>query len=294
MSDAAASILSLCLLCCCCSYLCWSACVVISLFLGDSSYADQTDFWKKTLGLSAGGPWKSKVYGNQHRPIGGDCPAGSFVTDVIGFSGQGDHTNALQFWCYDPSTQKTSRIFKKPTCGKRDKPDPEAIALLAFTPIVAIAATALTIFPGTQPLGALAWTGLAVSVAGTAAWAGMEIASGIDAAKDILKPGKGRSLWPKIAWTGAPAGYYKWNVRPKDNEIKGLNLYAIDGQRTGWIGGMGSENDRFGAYGPRKKPPTDNVITQRCPPGTIITGVTASCGDRVDGIQFTCDRPPGM
>jgi len=223
--------------------------------------------------------------------MGGTCPPGSYISDIIGFDGQGDHTNALQAWCWDPKKKIVTRIFAgKPTCGKRDKPDGGRIALIAFTPITAIAAAALTvIFP---PAGALAWAGVAASVAGTAASVGMEIAAGVDAAKDVLKPGSGRALW-NVKIANSPAGWKTWSVRQEKGEIQGLQLDAVDGTTsTGWIGGGGSKV--FGSGGVRQGAPVGKITTQSCPRGTIMNGISASCGDRVDGLQFTCARPPGM
>jgi hypothetical protein len=249
-----------------------------------------TNDWGSKVGTATmSGPWTSRQYGSiRENPIGRTCPKGQYITDVIGFHGQGEYTNALQAWCYDPKSKRTTRIFSKPTCGKRDKPDAKRGFLIALTPIIAVAAAALTVF--FPPAGAAAWTGVAASVAGTAASVGMEIASGIDADKDVLKAGSGRALWD-VVWTGSPYGYNRWSVREKDGVIQGLKFDGADGQTsTGWIGG--NVTNVMGPSGPRlARNPTGNIVTQSCPKGYVLTGINATCGDRVDGLVMTCNRP---
>jgi len=291
MSDTELVVVSMVYLMCCCAVMVCGVCILMTRMRGTPGvvYGDVRDLWQ-SMGTSSTTSWTSPSYGTMKgTPIGSTCPSGSYVSDIIGFSGENSATNALQAWCWDPKLKKlTTRIFaNKPTCGKRDRPDAKAIAMIAFTPITAVAAAALTIlFP---PAGALAWTAVATSVAGTLASVGMEIASGVDVSKDILKPQSGRALWD-FALAGTPAGWNRWSVRPKDGEIKGLRFDAVDGKTTGWIGG--GDGKTFSSAGVEKSQPSGKITTQSCPRGTILTGIKASCGDRVDGIQFTCGRPP--
>lgn len=289
MSDTELVVISLVYVMCCCMVMLCGLCVLMRMQGKQVVYGDMRDLWREKLGTSSGQVWTSPAYGTMKGTIiGGTCPSGSYISDIIGFSGQDSSTNALQAWCWNPKTKQLSRVFaNKPTCGKRDRPDAGAIAMIAFTPITALAAAALTvIFP---PAGALAWTGVAASVAGTMASVGMEIAAGVDASKDILKPQSGKALWDfKLA--GAPAGWNRWYVRPKDGEIKGLRLDALDGQTTQWMGG--GDGKSFSSAGVEQSQPSGKITTQACPRGTLLTGIKASCGDRVDGIQFVCGPPP--
>jgi len=251
-----------------------------------------TENWDTKAGTpTTTGPWTSPSYGSMRdNPYGRSCAEGEYITDVIGFHGQGEHTNALQAWCYNPKTKKTTRIFKNPTCGKRDKHDHLNSFMIALTPILAIAATAITIISGGS--AAVVWVGVAATAAGTAASVGTQIASGIDAHKDVLNAGAGRKMWD-VVWSGSPYGFNKWSTRAKDGEIQGLKLDGTDGEvSTDWIGGGTVRVN--GPAGPRLvRAPSGKVVTQSCPTGYVVTGIEATCGDRVDGIRFVCNRPGG-
>ena len=273
-------------------FLCLSSVSSFSSLLGfmtkGATYGDMSSVWSRAFGTSIqSGEWSSPVYGTMKNSKGSTCPSGSYITDMMIFHGQGDHTNAIQAWCYDPKSKNTSRIFDTPTCGKRDRTDAGAVGMIAANAIMAIAAAVVTVF--FPPAGAAAWAGVAASVAGTTAGTALQIASAVDAKKDILKPQSGRKLWD-YTYVGAPAGFYKWSVRPKDGEIKGLKVDAIDGQTTGWAGGNAGRVT--GRFGPRRGVPSGKITTATCPKGKIVTGLKASCSDRVDGIQFICDVPP--
>ena len=77
---------------------------------------------------------------------------------------------------------------------------------------------------------------IATTAVGTAAGVALEIASGIDADNDVLKPSSGRKMWD-VVWTGSPYGYNAWSLREKDGVIQGLKLSPVD---TG--------DDRFERY----------------------------------------------
>jgi hypothetical protein len=288
MSAAVASLSSLSMIG---SFLFFMCCLLLVLRRGSggkpAGYV--TENWADKIGTATtDGPWTSRAYGSMRdKPYGRVCPKGQYVSDVIGFYGQGEHTNALQFWCFDPKTKKTTRVFKNPTCGKRDKPDSLSAFMVALTPIIAVVSAVLVPFSGGATAIAIA---AAATAAGTAASVGMEIASGIDAHKDVLAPGSGRKLWD-VVWTGSPYGYNAWSVREKDGEIQGLKLESSDeAASTGWIGGGLAKIS--GPAGPRMaRMPTGKFVSQKCPSGYVITGVHATCGDRVDGIQFTCNKP---
>lgn len=223
------------------------------------------------------GLWESEKYGGGggkgSRAI---CPANSYITDVIGFFGQGTHTNAINAWCYNPDTHEVKRLFASPTCGNRDRPSAGA----AFEFIGYMVGVALT---------AVFTMGLSLSLFGptligkTIGWA--------DARKNILKPQFGRKLW-KYRYLSAPAGIYKWDVNPKDGEIHGINLHGLNGQMSGWIGGR-EGGWRVGPGGPRQylDPVIKGKTGGRCPLGKVVVGMDARCGDRVDSIKFYCDVP---
>ena len=235
------------------------------------------------------GEWTSPSYGTMgDNPIGGTCPKGSYITDVVAFYGQDEHTNAIQAWCWDPVKKKEQRIFSKPTCGKRDRPDTGKAAEYAGLGLsIAASAVATIFFP---PAGAFAAAGAAaLTVGATVATVATEAVIAADLNKKVLAPGGGRALW-EYRYVNSPGGFYKWAVRPKDDEIQGVNIYGLGGQQLQWAGG----NSRriFGPKGPRRGEPTGQITKATCPKGKIVTGLRASCGDRVDGISFTCDAPP--
>lgn len=273
------------------SFVFFACCLLLAIRRGSSGRTSGyvTNDWASKIGTPTNtGPWTSRAYGSlRDKPIGRTCPPGQYVSDVIGFYGQGEHTNALQFWCFDPKTKKTSRVFKKPTCGKRDKPDSLSAFMVALTPIIAVVSAVLIPFSGGATAMGIA---AAVTIAGTAASVGMDITSGIDANKDVLAPASGRKLWD-VVWTGSPYGYNEWSVREKDGEIQGIKLDSSDeAASTGWIGGGLAKIN--GPAGPRMaRMPTGKYVTQKCPSGYVITGVEATCGDRVDGLRFTCNKP---
>jgi len=291
MIVASSSSLILIMCCVCIAFFCF-----IRMIQHGSRRANYVVDNTRTSGKAAmTGPWTSREYGNMqgHTPIGDSCKPGEYVTDIIGFHGQGEHTNALQFWCYNPKTRKTRRVFKKPTCGKRDRPDHLGQFLIALTPVIAVAtAIAAVFFPPAWAITPGVVT-IATTAVGTAAGVALEIASGIDADNDVLKPSSGRKMWD-VVWTGSPYGYNAWSLREKDGVIQGLKLSPVDtGDDTGgsaWIGGNVATVS--GPSGPQMmRRPTGNITTQACPSGYVVTGVKAACGDRVDGIQFTCNRP---
>lgn len=222
--------------------------------------------------------------------MGGTCPKGSYITDVVAFHGQGEHTNAIQAWCWDPVKKQEQRVFSKPTCGKRDRPDAGAAGRYAGMGIsIALSAVASIFFP---PAGALAAAGVAaLTVGATVATVTTEAVVAADLQNKVLSPGAGRALW-EYNYVNSPGGFYKWGVRPKDGEIQGLNMYGLSGQELKWTGG----NSRriFGPTGPRRGEPTGQLTKATCPKGKIVTGIKASCGDRVDGISFICDAPPNL
>jgi len=230
------------------------------------------------------GLWESNQYGGKGgKTYRAMCPANSYVSDVIGFYGQGTHTNALQAWCYNPDTHAASRLFDGQTCGKRDYPSAGA----AFE-FIGYMFAAITVAIGTFGAGLAAIVPVFMSMgptltSKTIGWA--------DARKNLLKPQFGRKLY-KYLYMSAGAGIYKWSVNPKNNEIHGLNLYGLTGEESGWIGGR-SSGSRVGPGGPRTslQPVLKGAITGQCPLGKVVVGIEANCGDRVDGLKFLCDVP---
>lgn len=95
---------------------------------GGATYGDMSSIWRQR-GIAKPGSWESSAYGTMkgHTPIGGECPPGSYITDVVAFHGQDEHTNAIQGWCWDPKQKNATRVFSSPTCGNRDRPDPELL-----------------------------------------------------------------------------------------------------------------------------------------------------------------------
>lgn len=274
--------------------LCCSAVSSMSSSLGISvipfgGYGSAQGIWNRQ-GKVTPGPWTSSEYGTMKEGTSMSmCPDGSYVTDAIVFHGQADHTNAIQAWCWNPASKKTSRIFSTPTCGKRDRPDAGAIGMEASNIFIILASAVASVF--FPPAGALGAAAVAASVAGTAASVGMQAAGWADAKNKLLRPGYGRKLWD-YKYIAAPAGINSWMVRPKDGEIKGLNLFGLGGEELGWAGGGSTSS--FGSYGPRKTDPTGKITKGTCPKGKIVKGIKASCGDRVDGLAFLCDVPPGF
>lgn len=254
--------------------------------------------WEKTPKVVPG-PWTSSDYGTmKDGTTMSMCPEGSYVSNAMVFYGQKDHTNAIQAWCWNPSTKQTARIFDSPTCGKRDRPDAGAILKFAFLDIflqvaAVTASIALTVF--FPPAGAAMWALTGAMIAGTVGTTvvttAMTAAAYADAKEKLLKPGVGRKLWD-YEFFDAPAGINSWMVRPKDGEIKGLKFFGLGGEEMKWAGG--GSNVSSGSYGPRKTDPSGTITKGTCPKGKIVRGIKASCGDRVDGLAFLCDVPPGF
>jgi len=261
------------------------------LSIPGSSFGDMSAVWRKQGShVTKPGPWESDGYGTMdgHTPIGGECPSGSYITDVVAFHGQGEHTNAIQGWCWNPAEKNATRVFSSPTCGKRDRPDPGAIGQKIGMGLSTALAAVATVFTGGLATPLLVGA-VALTVAGTATTIATEAKIASDMKNKVLAPQSGRALW-EYKYQSAPAGYYRWAVRPKDGEIQGLNMYGLGGEQLGWAGG----NTRriFGPKGPRTGEPTGTITKAQCPKGKIVTGIRASCGDRVDGIQFICNTPP--
>jgi hypothetical protein len=261
---------------------------------GGKTYGDMSTVWRKQGSYSVKpGPWESDSYGTMdgHTPIGGECPSGSYITDVIAFHGQDEHTNAIQGFCWDPKKKDATRIFSPPTCGKRDHPDAKAALQKLLTPVMVwltVAATALTVVTGGLATPLLAAT-IALTVATTVSSITSEAIIAQKMKNEVLAPGYGRKLWD-YKYKNDPAGYYRWAVRSKDGVIQGLNMYGLGGEELTWAGG--NARRIFGPKGPRSGEPTGTITKAQCPKGKIVTGIRASCGDRVDGIQFICNTPP--
>jgi hypothetical protein len=227
------------------------------------------------------GLWESPSYGR----AGGDrnvCPTGSYVTDIMAFHGQGSYTNAFNMWCYNPDTHEVTRLWKSPTCGKRDRPKVGNVFLDGLNAIVIGLGAIVAIVPGFQAIGATMVAGGVASLAAQGA--------GIAASqREVLRPGYGRALYD-YKYLAAPAGVYKWEINPKENDgIHGLNMHGLQGSMLGWAGGDGGY--RVGPGGPRRSVAPLKAKTGTCPLGKVVVGVEASCGDRVDGMKFLCDVP---
>jgi len=227
-----------------------------------SSSSSVLTLWnkKKSTALNGDvtpGKWSSRMYGKVHSNSGTYmCPKGSYISDMIMFHGQKDHTNAWNGYCFNPESESITRVFTKgTTCGKRDRPDVGK----GFGDALSSVATGLT------KLVTFDFGGVATEAKARA-----------DAQKDILQGGFGRALWKPIHFS-SPLGINAWHVVPKDDEIKGLQLYGIDGTPSGWAGGT-SQSRSTASRG-------------QCPKGKVLVGVTSGCGDRVDNIKFHCDVP---
>jgi hypothetical protein len=283
--DDAFVVLACCLVLCTICSMCSSSSSSIAMMSAKGGTSKSA--WKNSPHMKQGTPpglWESNQYGGKGgKTYRAMCPANSYVSDVIGFYGQGTHTNALQAWCYNPDTHAASRLFDGQTCGKRDYPSAGA----AFE-FVGYMLAAITVAIGTFGAGLAAivpvfmWMGPTL-VPKSIGWA--------DARKNLLKPQFGRKLY-KYLYMSAGAGIYKWSVNPKNNEIHGLNLYGLTGEESGWIGGR-SSGSRVGPGGPRKslQPVLKDAVTGQCPLGKVVVGIEANCGDRIDGLKFLCDVP---
>ena len=216
---------------------------------------------------------ESEAYGDMSKPTRAVCPSGSYLTDVMAFHGQGEHTNAIQAWCFDPKTEKATRLFSSATCGKRDRPKAGNVFSDLFTTIGNILTLLNPIYLAVTGVAPLTTQGIGLA----------------DAKSNLLRGGYGREVYP-YKFIASPAGIYKWAVRPKDNEIQGLNLWGLRGEQMGWAGGNLSKTN--GPSGPRSGHPSGNITVGACPKGKIVKGIIASCGDRVDGLKFICDAPP--
>jgi hypothetical protein len=284
--DGGAMVLMCCMFMCLCYCMCSSASSVLGTILQPTStysYSGMDKAWKDLGAADDKGSYTSPVYGNLgNNPMKGQCPKGSYLTDVMAFHGQGEHTNAIQGWCYDPKTQKVQRLFDAPTCGKRDRPKASNVFLDGLNAMMVAIGGVLAVIPGFQAFGA-------TLIAGGAASLAVQGAGLADAKNNLLKGGYGRAVYD-YNFLASPAGIYKWEVRPKDNEIQGLNMIGLQGDELGWTGGNRSRT--WGSKGPRRGDPTGTIHKGRCAPGKIVTAITANCGDRLDGIQFTCDVPP--
>lgn len=274
--------------------MCYSMCSSGSMVLGavapggsgSGSYSGMEKAWKKAFSGDDGvkkGLYTSPEYGTfDGKAMRGMCPEGSYVTDVMAFYGQGEHTNAIQGWCYNPKTTKVTRLFDAPTCGKRDRPKASNILLDSLNAVMIGVGAVLAVVPGFQAIGA-------TMVAGGAASLAVQGVGLADAKNNLLKGGYGRGTY-NYKFLASPSGIYKWKVRPKDGEIQGLNMYGLTGSEMGWAGG--NKTSTFGSSGPRRGDPTGTIRTGTCAPGKIVKGIRARCGDRLDGIQFMCDVPP--
>lgn len=90
----------------------------------------------------------------------------------------------------------------------------------------------------------------------------------------VYKKDFGRKLY-KHNFASTERGFTSWGVKVKDNEIHGLRLRSKD--QTQLEAGGGDPNSTYKEY------------TGECPPGKVLIGFRASCGDRVDKIQMLCD-----
>lgn len=278
--DDAVLVIVVSLIMCCCMY-CMSS---SSLSLlghaagrtgGGSGYTGQTKTWQEyDSNKVKPGVYESQAYGDMSKPTRAVCPEGSYLTDVMAFHGQGEHTNAIQGWCFDPKTEKATRLFSSATCGKRDRPKAKNIFMDASNIFMLMLS------------GGLAAPAAVLGFASSAIPQSIGLA---DAKTNLLRGGYGRAVYD-YKLIASPAGIYKWAVRPKDNEIQGLNLWGLRGEEMGWAGGNASKT--IGPSGPRKGNPTGNITVGTCPKGKIVKGIVASCGDRVDGLKFICDVPP--
>lgn len=284
----AAVVMMSCMIMSMCYSMCSSGSAMLSVLGGGNSvsYTGMDDVWgSMTKGTKVKpGKWTSKTYGNMDKPMRGQCPEGAYLTDVMAFYGQGEHTNALQGWCYNPTTKKVNRLFDAPTCGKRDRPKASNVFLDGLNAIMIGIGAVIAVIPGFHGIGA-------ALVAGGAGGLAIQGAGLADAKENLLKGGYGRAVYD-YKFLASPAGIYKWKVRPKDDEIQGLNMYGLQGQELGWAGGNSGKT--FGRKGPRSTDPSGTIHTGSCPKGKIVTGIEASCGDRVDGLRFTCDVPPSL
>lgn len=222
---------------------------------------------------ASAGLWESSSYGGGGgKSTRAMCPRNSYLTSVIGFYGQGTHTNALQGYCYDPDTHDVKPLFPGKTCGNRDYPS--VGAAFEFIGYMAV----IIVFTGVG----LFWM-TPILVGKTIGWS--------DARKNVLKPQFGRKLF-KNHFMSAPSGIYAWDISSKSNEVHGVNFYGLNGETSGWIGGRQS-GYRVGPGGPRQQinPVVKGATAGRCPLGKVIVGIDAGCGDRVDRLKFLCDIP---
>jgi len=276
--DGAAMLMSCMMLCmtlCMCSS---SSSSVTSMMTGKQGAANTKTTNPHMERNASAGLWESPSYGGGGgKSTRAMCPPNSYLTSVIGFHGEGMHTNALQGYCYDPDTHDVKRLFPGVTCGNRDKPSVGA----AFEFIGYMLAT-ITLSLFTVWGVAFLWMG-PIMIGKTIGWS--------DARKNVLKPQFGRKLW-KYKFMSAPAGVYAWDILSKDSEVNGVNFYGLNGETSGWIGGR-EGGYRVGPDGPRRQidPVIKGATSGRCPLGKVVVGIDAGCGDRVDRLKFLCDIP---
>lgn len=91
---------------------------------------------------------------------------------------------------------------------------------------------------------------------------------------NVYQKSFGRSVY-KDEFASSERGFDSWEVKVKDNEVQGLRLRSRD--QTQMVAGGKDPNARYAVH------------TGECPPGKVLVGFRASCGDRVDRIQMLCD-----
>lgn len=142
--------------------------------------------------INSPGLWKSPEYGG----YGGGgmkeyrCGPGEIVSHVVGFYGQNNdsNTNAFTAFCKKPGEERINPIMKKPTCGKRNKPD--------------------------------ASQGFADFFSSLFALVNLDVLN-------VYQRDFGRKLY-KNEFAGSERGFTSWGVNVKDGEIHGLRLRSQD------------------------------------------------------------------
>jgi hypothetical protein len=84
----------------------------------------------------------------------------------------------------------------------------------------------------------------------------------------------GRKVY-KHNFASTERGFTSWTIKKKDNEIHGIRFRSKD--QTELVAGGQDPNSTYKEY------------TGECPPGKVIVGFRAGCGDRVDRLQVLCD-----
>lgn len=246
-------------------------------------------FFSRDTPAGQGAPWTSKAYGDLKNAETKSCADGAYVAGVAGFDGQADHTNAVQLYCLDPTTKKTTPLLDGVTCGKRDRPDAgeslKAFGKILMNVTLAVAGVVLSIvtFGAATPAVIAGFVGLGAVQLGAGLATDGIVQEQIE--QQLGGAGYGRKAWNQKTFTSG-AGIDRVQIRQCNNgEVCGLRFHG-GGKSSQWIGG--SQGTVWGRQGPRQIAPTGKIVDVKCPAGKVVTGVAARCGDRVDAVQFVC------